>query len=78
MAGFNLETLIAGAKKAVEIGGIALAKAPEFVAMYQEATRLIANTDDQEVAKAAYADLMAQNDEGFARLDAKLEAAKKR
>lgn len=34
--------------------------------------------DDQTVLKQRYEELMAENDEGFARLDAKLEEAKKR
>lgn len=36
------------------------------------------NPKDQETAKQAYADLMADNDAGFARLDAKLAEAEKR
>jgi hypothetical protein len=73
----NLATLIAFGKKAVELGGVALAKAPEFVSVYEAATGLLHPTD-QATAKEAYADLIADNDEGFARLDAKLEAAKNR
>lgn len=33
---------------------------------------------DQKIAREAYADLMADNDAGFARLDAKLAEAEKR
>lgn len=75
--GFDLATLLAFGKKAVELGGVALAKAPEFVAVYNEARSLL-GPQDQETAKEAYQDLIADNDAGFARLDAKLEEAKNR
>jgi hypothetical protein len=73
----DLATLLAFGKKAVELGGVALAKAPEFVSVYHAAVSLLHPTD-QPTAKAGYEDLIADNDEGFARLDAKLEAAKNR
>jgi hypothetical protein len=73
----NLATLLAFGKKAVQLGGVALAKAPEFVELYSQATAAL-HPQDQATAKEAYADLIAENDEGFARLDAKLEEAKKR
>lgn len=73
----NLATLLAFGKKAVELGGVALAKAPEFIAIYESATSLL-KPQDQAVAKESYQDLIDENAEGFARLDAKLEAAKAR
>jgi hypothetical protein len=76
MSGFNLDTLLGGLKAAAQIGGQALLRADDFRAMFEEGRRLLANADDQATAKEAYADLIAENDEGFARLDAKLEAAK--
>lgn len=73
---FNLDTLLGGLKAAAQFGGAALLHADEFKAMFDEGVSLLHNDDDQATAKEAYADIIADNDEGFARLDAKLEAAK--
>lgn len=69
----NLATIL-DALKAV---GPVTAALPAFKALYDAAVGLL-KPQDQQTAKDAYADLMEQNDEGFARLDAKLEAAKQR
>jgi hypothetical protein len=56
--------------------GPALATAKEFVDLYREATAAL-DPADQDTAKAALADIQADNDEGHARLQEKLaEAAK--
>jgi hypothetical protein len=72
----NLTTILNGLKAAAQFGGTALLHADDFKSMFDEAVSLIHNDDDQATAKEAYHDLMHENDEGFARLDAKLEAAK--
>jgi hypothetical protein len=58
------------------IGPIA-SRAPEFIALFEAAVELL-NPDDQATAKAALADIHADNDEGHARLQAKLSEATKR
>ena len=57
--------------------GPALAAASEFKALYDAGVSLLGD-DDQATAKAAYADLIADNDAGHARLQAKLAEAAKR
>lgn len=54
--------------------GPAIAAAPEFVAIYKAAMAAL-NPADQETAKEALSDIQADNDEGHARLQAKLAAA---
>lgn len=54
--------------------GPIVARAPEFIALYEAAIATL-NADDQAVAKEALADIQADNDEGHARLQAKLAAA---
>lgn len=61
---------------AVKIGQAGLAEAPEVISLVNGAVTLL-HPQDQDAAKAALADLQANNDEGFARLDAKLAAAEK-
>ena len=73
---FNLDTLLGGLKAAAQFGGQALLHTSEFKSMFDEAVALIHNADDQATAKEAYHDIMTDNDAGFERLDAKLEAAK--
>lgn len=58
----------------LQIVGPIVARAPEFVALYEAAIAIL-NADDQVVAKEALADIQADNDEGHARLQAKLAAA---
>ena len=62
---------------AVKIGQAGLAEAPEVISLVNGAVALL-HPQDQEAAKAAADDLAANNDAGFLRLDAKLEAAEKR
>lgn len=57
--------------------GPAIAAAPEFIALF-EAARALLSADDQATAQEALADLQADNDEGHARLQAKLAAAARR
>lgn len=58
----------------LQIIGPIVARAPEFIAMYEAAIAVL-NADDQAVAKEALADIQADNDEGHVRLQAKLAAA---
>jgi hypothetical protein len=70
---FSLSTVL-GLLPAV---GPVVAALPEFKRIYDQ----IVNTfkeDDQAVLREAYEDLMAENDEGHARLQAKLAEAAKR
>lgn len=55
--------------------GKAAAATPEFKELYDGVVDLL-DGGDQDTAKEAYADLIEGNAAGFARLDAKLEAAK--
>lgn len=66
--------LVLGLLKAVPA---AVAMIPEFKKIFDD---LVGNLKqpDQAVAKEAYQDLIADNAEGFARLDAKLAEAEKR
>lgn len=58
----------------LQIVGPIVARAPEFIALYEAAIAAL-NADDQAVAKEALTDIQADNDEGHARLQAKLAAA---
>lgn len=57
--------------------GPVVAALPEFKKVYDQIVGTF-KEDDQEVLKSAYADIMADNDEGHARLQAKLAEAAKR
>ena len=65
---------IATALNLLPIVGPIVARAPEFIALYEAAIAAL-NADDQAVAKEALAAIQADNDEGHARLQAKLAAA---
>ena len=67
---FDLRTLLG----ALPVIGPVVAAAPEFVKLFDQIVDTL-NPDDQATAKEALADLMAENDEGHARLQAKLKAA---
>lgn len=66
----NLLTLLG----VLPIVGPVIAKAPEFVALFNEFTAAL-HPIDQTTAKAALADIQADNDAGHARLQAKLRDA---
>lgn len=70
---FNLQSIL-GLLPAV---GPVVAALPEFKKVYDQIVSTF-KEDDQAVLKEAYADIMADNDEGYARLDAKLAEASKR
>lgn len=70
---FNLATAL----NLLRIVPAVIAKAPEFVETFEQAVQVL-HPGDQDTAKEALADIQADNDEGFQRLDAKLEAAKNR
>lgn len=70
---FNLSTLLAF----LPAVGPVTAALPAVKKLYDEAVGLLHPTD-QATAKEAYEDLMADNDEGHARLQEKLAAAAKR
>ena len=67
---------LANALKFLDTAGGMLMRVPEIKSTWDAAVSIL-KTDDQEVAKAGYADLMAANDEGHARLQAKLAEAEK-
>jgi hypothetical protein len=67
---FNLSTILG----ALPVVGPIIAAAPEFKKLFDEAVATL-HPRDQETAKAALADLMADNDAGHARLQEKLAAA---
>ena len=69
----DLKTLLS----VLPVVGAVTARAVEFKALFDQVVATFSE-DDQAVAKDAYSDLMQDNDEGFARLDAKLAAAEKR
>lgn len=73
MASLNLQSLLG----LLPVVGPVIAALPEFKEVYDAAASVL-HPADQVTAKAGYADLIADNADGFARLDAKLEAAKKR
>ena len=60
---------------ALKVVPVAVAALPEFKKMFDDMVDTFDGQDDQETLKSAYDDLMADNDEGFARLDRKLAAA---
>lgn len=66
----NLSILL----KALDAVGPVVAKVPAFIDLYNEATAAL-HPKDQDTAKAALADVQADNDEGHARLQAKLAQA---
>lgn len=71
----NLTTVL----QALKIVPAITAALPEFKAMFDEVVELFdEEPETQATLQEAYEDLIADNDEGFARLDAKLEAAKNR
>ena len=70
---FDLSTML-GLLPAI---GPVVAAIPQFKAIFDQIVDTF-DEDDQVVLKDAYADLMADNDEGHARLQAKLAAAVKR
>jgi hypothetical protein len=65
---------LANALKALQVVDAAVAAAPEFKALYDQAVSTL-HPADQATAKEAYADLMEDNDAGHARLQEKLHAA---
>lgn len=69
----NLSTLL----NALPALGSAAARLPEFIELYNQAAAAL-NPKDQATAKEALADIQADNDEGHARLQAKLAAAAQR
>lgn len=73
MPELNLATLL----RALPAIGPAAAALPEVAKVIRAAISTL-NGEDQATAQAALADLAADNDEGFARLDAKLAAAERR
>ena len=66
----NVSTMLA----LLQIVGPAIARAPEFIALYQSAMDTL-DLKDQATTREALADIQADNDEGHARLQAKLKAA---
>ena len=56
--------------------GAVTARLPEFMVVYDQIVGTFGSADQAEL-KQAYADLVADNDEGHARLQAKLRAASK-
>lgn len=69
----DLSTFLTAATKLVAAG---IQHEPEIVETFHQAIAAL-HPQDQETAKAALADIEADNDEGYARLDAKLAAAEK-
>jgi hypothetical protein len=70
---FDLSSIL----KLLPAVGPVVAALPEFKKVYDQIVGTF-KEDDQAVLKDAYADLMAENDEGHARLQKKLDAASKR
>lgn len=68
-----LETIL----RSLPAVGPVVAALPEFKGLFDAAVAAL-NPTDQDTAKEAYADLIADNDEGHARLQAKLAEAAKR
>lgn len=69
--------LFATLLRALPVVGPVVAALPEFKKLFDGVVDLL-DEDDQAAAKEAYADLIADNDEGHARLQAKLAAAAER
>lgn len=63
--------------KMLPIVGPVIAAAPEFKEVFDQIVDTFTE-DDQALLKGAYQDLVADNDAGYARLDAKLAEAAKR
>lgn len=70
---FNLSSILA----LLPAVGPVVAALPEFKKVYDDIVATF-HTDDQVVLRSAYEDLMADNDEGHARLQDKLAEAAKR
>jgi hypothetical protein len=70
---FNLTDIL----KLLPAVGPVVAALPEFKKIYDDIVGTF-KEQDQEVLREAYADLMAENDEGHARLQAKLAEAANR
>lgn len=70
---FNLSNLL----QLLPVVGPVVARADEFIAWWGHVSTAL-NPADQATAKAALADVQADNDAGHARLQAKLAAAAKR
>lgn len=69
---FDLSTFL----RALPVIGPVISAAPEVKALFDGVVTML-HPKDQATAKAALADIMADNDEGHARLQAKLAAAAK-
>lgn len=70
---FSLDSIL----KLLQAVGPVAAALPDFKAVYDQIVTTFSD-DDQDTLKEAYADLIADNDEGHARLQAKLADAAKR
>ena len=64
-------------KAAAKIGAAGLQHSPEIISLVESGIAAL-QPHDQATAKAALADIQADNDAGYARLDAKLAAAEQR
>ena len=62
---------------ALPVVGPIIARAPEFIALFNQAAAAL-HPKDQATAQTALADIQADNDAGHARLQAKLAAAARR
>ena len=60
--------------KLLPVVGSIVAKSDDFIGWFNDAKAML-SPQDQETAQAALADIQADNDEGHARLQAKLQAA---
>ena len=69
----NISTLL----NVLPVVGPIVARAPEFIALYEAAVAAL-SVSDQAVAKEALVDIQADNDEGHSRLQKKLTAAAQR
>lgn len=63
--------------KLLPVVGPVVARAGDFIDWYHQAADML-DPADQDTAKAALSDLQAENDEGHARFQAKLQAAAER
>lgn len=70
---FNLTSIL----KLLPVVGPVIGALPEFKEVFDQIVSTFSEKD-QDTLKAAYADLMAENDEGHKRLQEKLAAASKR
>lgn len=70
----KLETFL-GALPAIGQAAMAI---PAVISLFKSVADSFKSPEDQKLAHEAIDDLMADNDAGYARLDAKLDAAKKR